>query len=439
MVQALCEGFRAGDTCQTQFPVSRKVRLAGFQSSRSSIVAHPSLDGQEAVWVDLLQNFPRESAPGEVVVYFADDPPRIYQLRQWLPVFERLDARRPVLVVTRHPETYDELSSLTTLRRVLTPSFRDLMALYQASAHKAAIYVNNSVWNFDSLASRSMVHIHVNHGESDKVCMVSNQAKAYDWVFVAGEAAVCRHRAALPGFDASKLIRIGRPQLDLRPQPVLPPSQHRTILYAPTWEGEENANDYTSIDVYGPAIVAAALAVPDARVVYKPHPRVATTRDPGVEAGHREIVRLLEQAAHRHPAAGHRTETTSDILAIFPGCDLMITDVSSVGLDFLYLHTDKPLFITDRCSDRERLHANAPVSRCADIVDAGSLGVLTHALSQRLAIDEHRVSREALREFYFGDLGPGECTERFLTAVEETVATRDRPLGSPTAADVQVA
>jgi len=389
--------------------------------------------------VDLVENFQRESAPGEVVVYFADDPPRLYQLRQWLPVLERLDARRPVLVVTRNPETYEELAPLTSLRRVLAPSFRDLMALYRAGGHKAALYVNNSVWNFDSLASRSMVHIHVNHGESDKICMVSNQAKAYDRVFVAGEAAVCRHRAALLGFDESKLIRIGRPQLDLRPQPVLPPSPRRTILYAPTWEGEENANDYTSIDVYGPAIVAAALAVPDVRVVYKPHPRVATTRDPGVAAGHRAIVRLLEHAARRDPAAGHRTETTSDILAIFPRCDLMITDVSSVGLDFLYLHTDKPLFITDRGNDRERLRANAPVSRCADIVDAGSLGRLTHALSQRMAIDEHRVSREAVREFYFGDLGPGESTDRFLAAVEETMATRNRLLGSPTAADAQVA
>jgi hypothetical protein len=389
--------------------------------------------------VDLLHDFQRGSVPGEVVVFFADDPARIYQLRQWLPVFERLDARRPVLLVTRHPETFAELSSLTPLRRVLAPSFRDLMALYEAGAHKAAIYVNNSVWNFESLVSRRMLHIHVNHGESDKLCMVSNQAKAYDRVFVAGEAAVRRHRAALLGFDENSLVRIGRPQLDLRPEPVLPPTTRKTILYAPTWEGEDSSNDYTSIDVYGPAIVAAALAVPDVRVVYKPHPRVATTRDPGVSAGHRQIVQLLAEAAHLDPAAGHRTENTADILAIIPGCDLMITDVSSVGLDFLYLHTDKPLFITDRGNDREMLHANAPVSRCAEIVDAGSLGTLARSLSLRLTIDENRVSREAVREFYFGAVGPGESTERFLAAVDESLATRDREVDSPTAADAQVA
>jgi hypothetical protein len=191
--------------------------------------------------VDLLPTSQRSGGPasGEVVVYFADDPPLTYQVRQWLPVFERLDARHPVLVVTRHPETYAQLASLTPLRRVLAPSFRDLMAVYDAGAHKVAIYVNNSVLNFDSLVSRRMLHIHVNHGESDKLCMVSNQAKAYDWVFVAGEAAVRRHRAALLHFDESRLVTIGRPQLDLRPLPVLPPTTRRTILYAPTWEGED--------------------------------------------------------------------------------------------------------------------------------------------------------------------------------------------------------
>jgi hypothetical protein len=388
--------------------------------------------------VGLSHGFQREPASGDVVVYFADDPPRLYQLRQWLPVFEQLDARHPVLVVTRHPQTHAELSSLTRLPLALAPSFRDLMALYDAGAHKAAVYVNNSVWNFDSLVSRRMLHIHVSHGESDKLCMVSNQVKAYDLVFVAGEAAVCRHRSVLLGFDETRLVRVGRPQLDLRPPPVLPLTTRQTILYAPTWEGEDSSNDYTSIDVYGPAILAAALAVPETRIVYKPHPRVATSSDPGVVAGHHAIVDLLTEAARLDPAAGHRIESTADILGIIPGCDLMITDVSSVGLDFLYLHTDKPLFITDRGNDRERLHASAPVSRCAEIVDEGSLGTLTQTLSQRLAVDEGRASRERVRAFYFGDLGPGGSTARFLAAVDEAVATRDG-LAASTEADIQVA
>jgi hypothetical protein len=366
---------------------------------------------------------PGEPVPGEVAVYFADDPRKLYQLRQWLPVLERLDVRYPVLIVTRNPHSYAELVAETSLRCVLAPTFADLMGLYENGDHKVAIYVNNSVHNFHSLVARHMSHIHVNHGESDKICMVSNQVKAYDRVFVAGEAAVRRHRAALIEFDERSLVRVGRPQLDLRPEPVLPLTARRTILYAPTWEGENASNNYTSVDVYGPAIVAAALAVPNVRVVYKPHPRVANSPTPSITEAHERIIHLLATTPGEH-----RHETSSDILAVFPGSDLMITDVSSVGLDFLYLRGDRPLFIADRYDDLVKLRAEAPISRGADVIDPATIGSLTEMLTARLAVDTHRTLREGIRRLYFGDLVPGESTDRFLLAIGEAITRRNRLL-----------
>jgi CDP-glycerol glycerophosphotransferase (TagB/SpsB family) len=262
--------------------------------------------------------------------------------------------------------------------------------------------------------------------------MVSNQVKAYDRVFVAGEAAVRRHRAALMEFDEHKLVPVGRPQLDLRPAPLLAPSTRGTILYAPTWEGENASNNYTSVDVLGPTIIARALAVPNARVVYKPHPRVAVSPLPGIAAAHREIVRRVEAAARREPHAGHQVLEQGDILAVFPGCDLMITDVSSVGLDFLYLRVDQPMFIADRYDDRERLHTDAAVSRCADVIDSATVGTLTETLTARMDHDEYRQARAAVRGLYFGDLAPGESTSRFLAAIGAAVSTRDAHLSAPT-------
>ena len=173
------------------------------------------------------------------------------------------------------------------------------MALYDRAGFHAVVYVNNGWTNFQSLAFQQAVHIHVNHGESDKICMVSNQAKAYDKVFVAGEAAVRRHAAALAWFDPTHLIRVGRPQLDLPVAAALPVHDGPTITYAPTWEGEDDANNYTSVDRYGPRIVAAALAQPGSRVVYKPHPRVPESDDPAVAAGHAAILKLMQQEIGR--------------------------------------------------------------------------------------------------------------------------------------------
>ncbi|HWI42396.1 MAG TPA: CDP-glycerol glycerophosphotransferase family protein [Nocardioides sp.] len=365
-----------------------------------------------------------------VIAYFADDPTRVYQLLQWIPVLERLDGTHPVAVVTRDPATADVVSGRTSLPVLCAPGFADLTELYDELDAKVVVYCNNSMLNFNSLLDGRMLHVHINHGESDKQSMVSNNAKAYDRVFVAGEAAVQRHRSALMELDESKLVRIGRPQLDLRPAPLLPASPgRRTVLYAPTWEGDAEYNDYTSVDVLGPEIVRAILALPDVRVVYKPHPKITTSLTPAIRDGHQAILDLVERAAERDPDAGHAAVWHGDILAVFPGCDAMVTDVSSVGLDWLYLQTDKPILITDRHQDAERLRREVPVSRCADVVDRGTIGGLALLLAQRLEHDEHRIARAAMRHHYFDDNGVGDSTVRFAAAIDELVALRDRLQG----------
>ncbi len=365
-----------------------------------------------------------------VIAYFADDPTRIYQLVQWLPVLEILHEEHPVAVVVRDPASARVLEGATCLPVFTAPSFPELTGLYEELDAKVALYCNNSMLNFQSLLNSRMLHVHVNHGESDKQSMASNNAKAYDRVFVAGEAAVRRHAAGLLEFDTARLVRTGRPQLDLRPTPLLAPSSRRTILYAPTWEGDADYNDYTSVDVLGVDVVRALLAVPDARLVYKPHPKVVTSTTPAVREAHHDILRLVTRAVLAEPGAGHEAITNGDILAVVPDCDAMVTDVSSVGLDWLYLRTDKPIFLTDRHRDPERLRREVPVSRCADVVDVDNVGCLTDLVVARLEHDEHHLARLAMRRHYFDDLQVGESTVRFLDAVGSLVALRDGLLGA---------
>jgi hypothetical protein len=365
----------------------------------------------------------------DVIAYFADDPTRVYQLLQWLPVLERLDNSQSVGIVTRDPETAARVADDTDLPVFVAPEFAELVDVYERLDAKVVLYCNNGVRNFQSLLHGRMLHVHINHGESDKHSMVSNNAKAYDRVFVAGEAAVQRHRAGLMELDESKLVRIGRPQLDLHPSPLLAPSTRRTVLYAPTWEGDADYNDYTSVDVFGEEIVRSVLAVPDVRLVYKPHPKVTTSLTPAIREAHLRILGLLAHAADRDPAAGHEAVCQGDILAVFSGCDAMITDVSSVGLDWLYLRTDKPIFITDRRDDGEQLRCEVPVSRCADVLHPANLPDVTELLTARLAHDEHHTARVAMRRHYFDDNAVGDSTERFLEAINELVALRDRLIG----------
>lgn len=360
-----------------------------------------------------------------VIAYFAGDPTRTYQLAQWLEVLEILHDVHPVALVLRDPASAAVIEPRTPLPVLVAPTFPELTELYAALDAKVVLYCNNSVLNFESLVDSRALHVHVNHGESDKQSMASNNAKAYDRVFVAGDAAVQRYLTGLLDFDARRLVRVGRPQLDLPRTPLLAPSPRRTVLYAPTWEGDAEYNDYTSLDTLGTTIVRAILEVPDVRLVYKPHPKVTTSRTPTIAAAHRDVLRLVDDAARRDPAAGHTHVLSGDILAVMPTCDALVTDVSSVGLDWLYLHTDKPIFLTDRRGNPEALLEEVPISRCADVIGETDAGALASLLAARLDLDEHHLARVAMRHHYFDDLHVGDSTIRFLDAITELVTLRD--------------
>src|SRR5690349_5045003 len=66
----------------------------------------------------------------EVVVYFAEDPRRLYQLDQWLPVLTELNAVHPVTVVLRKLDSYNNLQERTTLPTVYARRLADVLELY---------------------------------------------------------------------------------------------------------------------------------------------------------------------------------------------------------------------------------------------------------------------------------------------------------------------
>jgi len=247
-------------------------------------------------------------------------------------------------------------------------------------------------------------------------------------VFVAGQAAIDRHRAAIAWFDSSHLVRVGRPQLDLDVRPALPESTRTTYTYAPTWEGEDDANNYSSVDRYGPQIVEALLAQPDARVVYKPHPRVVGSDDARIRAGHRQILRAIDSASKSDPSAGHAVLMDADMLGVIRSTDILVADVSSVTLDFLYLRPGAPIVLTDRRSNHDALRAESPLAEATYVVDSTNIDDLASELSVVTTGDHQQQARIAMRHYYFDDLAPGGSTERFWTELQRAMDEHDTAL-----------
>ena len=383
-------------------------------------------------WNRLEDEYDGSYVKAEVVVYFGDRSSKFYQLEQWIPVLEELHKEHRVVIVVRKGSALTSVLETTRLPVVFKRRFDTLQTFYHANDFKLALYVNNGMTNFQSLSFAPMVHVHVNHGESDKLSMVSNQAKAYDKVFVAGEAAVERHRRALIDFDESQLVRVGRPQLDIERPLELEPSSARTIMYAPTWEGENDANNYTSVDLFGPQIVEAVLRIPDARLIYKPHPRVETSKDPEMVEANARILELIEAANSPivDETLQHQVLMQGDILGMFDTVDLLITDISSVGLDFLYLHPNTPLVLTDRRNDSETLNAEAPISRATPLINESTIDRVESLISEILNHDSSVEVRHELRRHYFGDGEPGSSSVLFTEALSRLIADRTVALQS---------
>lgn len=363
--------------------------------------------------------FNTESAQGHrVAAFFADTPSKIYQIAQWIPVFEKAPPHLRPMIITRHAATTEELQKITSLLVVHARTYDLLMQLLELSKFKALIYVNNSYQNFQTLAYQQAAHIHVNHGESDKISMVSNQSKAYDKVFVAGAAAKDRYLSAVAWLDEKKLIPVGRPQLDLDTTPILETSTLKTITYAPTWEGEDEANNYTSMDCYGTQIIDAAVAQSNCRVIYKPHPRIMDSKDPLITAAHKYIINKLSRGEHEIHLAG-------DVLSVLKETDLLISDISSVTLDYLYLRPAGAIFLSDRRNNRSELEAESPVAKAAYIVDHSTIGELSESLAKALSKDELFDKRQEVCRYYFGGLAAGESTAAFYRELERSIAEHD--------------
>jgi hypothetical protein len=406
----------------------RKTALWAVQSSAWKTTSK-WIRGTER-WNRLEDEFDGSYVKAEVVVYFGDRSSKFYQLEQWIPVLEELNKRHKVVLVLRKGSTLLRTLETTHLPVVFKRRFDPLHTFYHANDFKLALYVNNGVTNFQSLSFAPMVHVHVNHGESDKLSMVSNQAKSYDKVFVAGDAAVERYRRALIDFDESALIKVGRPQLDIDRPLELEPSAAHTIMYAPTWEGENESNNYTSVDLFGPQIVEAALRVPGARLIYKPHPRVESSKDPAMSEANTRILGLIAEANESigDDSLQHQVLMQGNILAMFDTVDVLITDISSVGLDFLYLQPNKPLALTDRRNDTPRLNAEAPISRATPIIDETTIGDVEPMLKEMLLKDPAAEARHDLRRHYFGEGEKGTSSELFKDAISRLISDRTAAL-----------
>lgn len=350
-------------------------------------------------------------------IFYGLPDPQCYQVEQWLePLKQAMGDHHKLVIITRKPSAAEVFVDDGTFPVFLATQISDLEQFLAQQDIQVTFYVNNSQTNFLMLPAADCTHVALGHGESDKAASATNQFRAYNYVFVSGEAGVARLANRLLDYNwQHQVVIAGRPQIDREyPKFPLPDDDKITVLYAPTWDGDKVSVRYTSLDSHGEQVVDAFIKTGRHRVIFRPHPLAGTMR-PEVMAAKERVISKLEAANRADPTAGHVIDTETSFGWHLKQIDACVSDISAVAFD--WLATAKPLVVT-MPSEPRTIPDPKGIAGSLDLLPADRAPEVA-AIVDELISDGVTESYKALVDYYFGDTTPGASTERFVGAVRE--------------------
>ncbi|MFM1986234.1 MAG: hypothetical protein RIS18_451, partial [Actinomycetota bacterium] len=189
-------------------------------------------------------------------------------------------------------------------------------------------------------------------------------------------------------------------------------------------EGDQDANNYSSVDVYGEQIVSAMLKVNNATVLYKPHPKVITSAMPQIAKAHKTIMEIIDSANQKDSNANHKL-VAGDPMPVLQVADLLVSDVSAVTIDYLYLKPNGSLMMCDRRSNSKEFAIVAPISKAVTVINKDNLDNISNLIADHISGNSDRSSYDSMRNYYFGDTKPGASISRFISMVDDLIKRRD--------------
>ncbi len=363
---------------------------------------------------------PAPTGSVDIVVYFADADVNMYQIRQWYAPLAELADTWPVTIISRSPSSALALFAESPVPVVYLRQVVHLENFLAEQSVKIVFYVNQNPRNFQMMRYSRMWHVFINHGESDKMYMTTNQFKAYDYSFVAGQAALDRLSQKLWDYDLQKrAIPIGRPQADhLAGALPYTPDDRTVVLYAPTWEGDRASAAYGSVLSHGVAAVQALVATGRHRVIYRPHPRSGVVSGEYGKAN-RAIIAALKAANARDASASHIYDDGPELGWQLAAADVAITDISAMVYD--RLATGKPLIVTRPLSPDAIVDLDGYLGDAEWLTPEGAADVVA-VVDRSLTDEESRHRLDHWVHHHFGDTAPGAATLRFRNAITALVA-----------------
>lgn len=288
---------------------------------------------------------------------------------------------------------------------------------------KAVFYANNGMKNAAFVKALSHAkHIQLLHGDSDKPPSFSPATKLFSLVFVAGKMGIDRYKRNGVQIPHEKFRVVGRPQLSvISDETRVTTEASRRVVYMPTWRGFFADTQFSSLGHASQIIETILAADHPTTLHFKPHP--LSYKDPHWPQLERDIRTALGKKRPNGNTGVFREDATSPF-DLYNEADLMVTDISSVMIDFLY--SGKPSLVVlppdfNAAEDTERFP-----SLEASYQVASSLENLSAQFEKAIGDDPLKIKREKVRLYAFGDYGrpPGEAfREACLALLDDSCDT----------------
>jgi len=352
----------------------------------------------------------------EIILYFYGTRNNTYQINQWIDTFIELNKKHKIIIVVRNIRVYMFWRNSLPFDIYFASSLNDVLVAYKKVDPKIILYINNGVKNFQSLIYEDAMHIHINHGESDKSSDHSNQVKSYDYIFVHGPNGYNNYKKYLINLNSKKLVQTGRPQLDFIKPISIETYDKKVIIYAPTWEATHISMNYTSVHKYGVKLVSKILKESEYFLIYKPHPSLGINNN-DVKLAHNEILNMVKTSKFA------MTITNTDINNIYPIVDFAIFDMSSIMTD--YLHINKPFVLADVFNKDVHTVTDYNVLEACTTININNIDNIITIIENEIKNDTLKKKREEIKNLYLGNYKKGESIIKFIDTISNIIIERD--------------
>lgn len=255
--------------------------------------------------------------------------------------------------------------------------------------------------------------VHTRHGLANKG-IPARSFRAADYVCVTSE--FVRDEFIAQGIQPRREYWItGYIQMDnlfSAPRPSQIPANHKVVLYAPTWH--QGLSSLPMLHSRVAELLHAGRS--DTFVVIKPHPLVQEGQDPVLAPW----MQTLRGVCRERPNTLLIEERGEDVMPWLKAADVLVTDASSVQLEFLAL--DRPLVLIDNPERTGSIHFDPKGLEWVwrDMGEAlENVDLLPAAISHSLDHPRDRAPQRAVyRERLFGQLVDGRSGSRLAEQID---------------------